>query len=74
MRLLQRPDQRRVQGDLLLELIDYLRDKKISRIEAQPKAQEAWRELIADIWAIALFPRAKSWYRGTNVPARWSRA
>ena len=34
MRLLQRPDQRRVQGDLLLELIDYLRDKKISRIEA----------------------------------------
>ena len=64
------PSSAEYQGDLLLELIDYLRDKKITRIEAQPEAQEAWRKLIADFWGTTLFPRAKSWYRGPSVPRK----
>ena len=64
------PTSAEYQGDLLLELIDYLRDKKISRIEAQTEAQETWRKLIADFWASTLFPRARSWYQGANVPGK----
>jgi cyclohexanone monooxygenase len=64
------PTSAEYQGDLLLELIDYLRDKKISRIEAQPDAEETWRKLIADFWASTLFPRARSWYQGANVPGK----
>jgi cation diffusion facilitator CzcD-associated flavoprotein CzcO len=64
------PTSAEYQGDLLLELIDYLRDKKISRIEAQPEAEETWRKLIADFWASTLFPRARSWYQGANVPGK----
>lgn len=58
------------QGDLLLQLIDYLRENKITRIEAQPEYEDAWRKLIADFWASTLFPRAKSWYQGANVPGK----
>ena len=64
------PTSAEYQGDLLVELIDYLRDKRITRIEAQPEAEEAWRKLIADFWVSTLFPRAKSWYQGANVPGK----
>lgn len=64
------PTSAEYQGDLLMDLMMYLRDKKITRIEALPAAQEEWRKLIADFWAITLFPKAKSWYQGVNIPGK----
>ena len=64
------PTSAEYQGDLLIDLIKYLRDNKITRIEAVPQAQEEWRKLIADFWATTLFPRAKSWYQGVNIPGK----
>lgn len=64
------PSSAEYQGDLLIELISHLRDKGISRIEAVPAAQEEWRKLIADFWESSLFPRAKSWYQGSNIPGK----
>jgi cation diffusion facilitator CzcD-associated flavoprotein CzcO len=58
------------QGDLLVELMDYLRENQITRIEAKPEYEEAWRKLIADFWASSLFPRANSWYQAANVPGK----
>ena len=29
-----------------------------------------WRKLIADFWSGSLFPRAKSWYTGANIPGK----
>ena len=64
------PTSAEYQGDLLIDLIKYLRDKKFTRIEAVPQAQEEWRKLIADFWATTLFPRANSWYQGVNIPGK----
>ncbi len=64
------PTSAEYQGDLLVDLMVYLRDKKVTRIEAVPEAQEAWRKLIADFWAMTLFPKAKSWYQGLNIPGK----
>jgi cyclohexanone monooxygenase len=64
------PSSAEYQGDMLVEMIKYMRDKKITRFEALPEAQEAWRKLIADFWAMTLFPKAKSWYTGVNIPGK----
>lgn len=64
------PSSAEYQGDLLIELISHLRENKISCIEAVPAAQEEWSKLIADFWASSLFPRAKSWYQGSNIPGK----
>lgn len=64
------PSSAEYQGGLLIELLVHLRDHGITRIEAAPKAQEEWRTLIADFWNASLFPRAKSWYTGANIPGK----
>lgn len=64
------PTSAEYQGDLLVELLSHLRDKGITRIEAEPQAQEEWRKLIAEFWANTLFPRANSWYQGVNIPGK----
>lgn len=64
------PSSAEYQGDLLISLMNHLRDNGITRIEAEPAAQEAWRKLIADFWNSSLFPRAKSWYQGSNIPGK----
>ena len=48
----------------------HLRNQGISRIEAVPSEQEEWSKLIADFWQSSLFPRAKSWYQGSNIPGK----
>jgi cyclohexanone monooxygenase len=50
--------------------IAYLREKGLTRIEADQAAQEAW---VAHVRAVAdktLFPRAASWYMGANIPGK----
>ncbi|MFT4103434.1 MAG: NAD(P)/FAD-dependent oxidoreductase [Burkholderiaceae bacterium] len=64
------PSNAEYQGELIVELVSYLRDRGITRIEPVPEAQEQWRKLIADFWDASLFPRAKSWYTGANIPGK----
>lgn len=64
------PSSAEYQGELVVETLTYMRDKGLSRIEALPAAQEAWRTLIADFWASSLFPTAQSWYTGANIPGK----
>ena len=64
------PSSAEYQGELIVETLKYMRDNGLSRIEATPAAQEAWRTLIADFWASSLFPNAKSWYTGANIPGK----
>ncbi len=64
------PSSAEYQGDLLVELMTHLRRHRVTRIEAEPEAQEAWRTLIADFWATTLFPRARSWYSGANIEGK----
>ena len=59
-----------VQGEWVVELIAHLRDEGVTRIEANPAAEQAWRDQVQGIASMTLFPRADSWYMGANIPGK----
>ena len=50
--------------------IDHLRSAAYDRIEPTEIAQTGWVQYNGDWGAITLFPKAKSWYMGANVPGK----
>jgi cation diffusion facilitator CzcD-associated flavoprotein CzcO len=42
----------------------------IRRIEATKEAEEEWSQKNRDKWNESLFPFAKSWYQGANIPGK----
>jgi len=64
------PSSAEYQGELIVNLLKHMRDKGFNRIEATPDAQEDWHKLICDFWESTLFPQAKSWYQGSNIPGK----
>ena len=59
-----------VQGDWVVRLLDYLRQRNLTRIEATVPAEETWRAQVLAVAATTLFPRADSWYLGANIPGK----
>jgi cyclohexanone monooxygenase len=59
-----------VQGDWVVDLLAHLGERGITRIEATPEAEEAWRNTVHGIASMTLFPRADSWYMGANIPGK----
>lgn len=58
------------QGEKVVQLLDYLRQHDIRRIEADRDAQAAWRETVRAFAEPTLFNRAESWWVGSNVPGK----
>ncbi|MHB1583672.1 MAG: flavin-containing monooxygenase [Acidimicrobiales bacterium] len=58
------------QGDWVVDLLWYLADHGITRIEATSEAESAWRDQVHAIAALTLFPQADSWYMGANIPGK----
>jgi cyclohexanone monooxygenase len=54
----------------IVRLMLDLRAEGVARIDAQPEAQEAWAEELRPCADGALYPRARSWYLGDNVPGK----
>jgi cyclohexanone monooxygenase len=59
-----------VQGDWIVRLLDHLRQRNCTRIEATVAAEEAWRAQVLALADSTLFPRADSWYFGANIPGK----
>lgn len=64
------PTSAEVQGDFIVETLEYLRDHGYTRIETTPEAEEAWRKLCQELAATTLFPKADSWYMAANIPGK----
>jgi len=64
------PSCAELQGDVVVDLLAHLRERGITRIEASPVADKAWREHVAELVAPTLFTKADSWYMGANVPGK----
>jgi cyclohexanone monooxygenase len=47
-----------------------MRAKGLTRIEATPQAEEAWREHVAEAGATLLRTKANSWFVGANIPGK----
>jgi cation diffusion facilitator CzcD-associated flavoprotein CzcO len=56
--------------DFIADLIDTTRRQGASAVEAQPSAQESWVAHVAEVAEGTLFPRANSWYMGSNIPGK----
>lgn len=59
-----------VQGDWVIDLLTHLGERGLTRVEATPEAEAAWREQVHGIASMTLFPRADSWYMGANIPGK----
>jgi cation diffusion facilitator CzcD-associated flavoprotein CzcO len=52
------------------DCLEYARAQRISRIEADPEAEEAWVKHVAELAEPTLYAKANSWYVGANVPGK----
>src|SRR5260370_12428321 len=59
-----------LQGDWIARLLDHLRQRNYTRVEATVPAEEAWRAQVLALADATLFPRADSWYLGANIPGK----
>lgn len=64
------PTAAEIQGDWMRDFLVKLRDDGLTRFEAEAEAEREWTTSVAAIGAITLFPRAKSWYMGDNIPGK----
>jgi cation diffusion facilitator CzcD-associated flavoprotein CzcO len=54
----------------IADLMDYMRSRKLDRIEADDAAQEEWTAHVTAAAAQTLMMKGKSWYLGANVPGK----
>ncbi|KPF73334.1 MAG: flavin-containing monooxygenase [Blastomonas fulva] len=64
------PTAAEIQGDWVRDLLVKLREDNFTRFEAEIDAEREWTESVASIGTMTLFPRAKSWYMGDNIPGK----
>jgi cyclohexanone monooxygenase len=56
--------------DWIAAALEHLRGSGLSRIEASAQAQTDWMAHVVDLANQTLYPKAKSWYLGANIPGR----
>jgi len=56
--------------DWIADCLAHLRARGHAVIEATAEAQEEWVAHVNEVGHLTLYPRAKSWYMGANVPGK----
>jgi hypothetical protein len=64
------PSCTQVQAEWIASTIKGLGEKGITRFEATPEEEEDWCKRMKEKWDNSLFPLAKSWYQGSNIPGK----
>jgi cation diffusion facilitator CzcD-associated flavoprotein CzcO len=64
------PTSAELQGNVLADLLDYMRANGKSRIESTTGADTAWTEQIEQMLSASLLDQADSWYLGANIPGK----
>ncbi|THU96920.1 cyclohexanone monooxygenase [Dendrothele bispora CBS 962.96] len=64
------PSCAELQSEWIVNCIKYMLDKGYTRIEADKEAEKQWRERVLSFNDQTLFPLAKSWYMGANIPGK----
>ena len=52
------------------DAIQYMEEKGIDRMEPDQKYEEDWVQHVNEVADTTLYPRAKSWYIGANIPGK----
>ncbi|MEB3031800.1 flavin-containing monooxygenase [[Mycobacterium] nativiensis] len=56
--------------DWVGDAIDEMRRNGVTTMEAEADAAEEWTRHVADVGNTTLYPKADSWYMGSNVPGK----
>jgi len=64
------PSCTQFQAEWIDRTIKSCEEKGITRIEAKEEAEEDWSRRLKEKWDASLFPLAKSWYQGSNIPGK----
>lgn len=64
------PSCTQFQAEFLAKFFEKIRDEKIVRAEATKESEDDWTKRMHEKWNESLFPQAKSWYQGANIPGR----
>ncbi|EUC40477.1 hypothetical protein COCMIDRAFT_41201 [Bipolaris oryzae ATCC 44560] len=59
-----------LQGNWILQMINYVKRNSLRKIQAQEMSEDAWKELVWKLANASLLPSVDSWYMGTNVPGK----
>ncbi len=54
----------------IADCLAHMQDRGAQVIEATAEAQEAWGQHVNDVANATLYPLAKSWYTGANIPGK----
>ncbi|APA06376.1 hypothetical protein sscle_01g011460 [Sclerotinia sclerotiorum 1980 UF-70] len=58
------------QAEYISETLRGLTEKSKTYFEAKEEAEEDWCKRLGECWHNSLFPQAKSWYQGANIPGK----
>lgn len=56
--------------DWIASALEGLREQGLSRMEAEPDAEENWVNTTNDLANFTVMPQAASWYMGANIPGK----
>ena len=59
-----------LQGDWVIDCIEFMVKNNLTRIEARQDAQDGWTDHLDELFHKSLFPQAESWYNGANIPGK----
>lgn len=64
------PSCTQFQAEWVEETFKTIKEKGITRLEATQQSEDDWCKRMNEEWDATLFPMAKSWYQGANIPGR----
>lgn len=64
------PSCTQFQAEWMQKALQKITEDRITYFEAKKSAEDEWCERMAAEWNKSLFPLAKSWYQGANIPGR----
>lgn len=64
------PTSAHYQSEWVERTLKDLMAKGVTYFEARKEAEDQWCKRLSDVWDASLFPLAKSWYQGANIPGR----
>jgi len=64
------PTCTQIQAEWVDKVVKQLKERGITRFEATREYEEDWGRRMKEKWDNSLFPKAKSWYQGANIPGK----
>ena len=64
------PSCTQFQAEWVAKVMKLAKEQGITRMEATTASEDDWTKQMHEKWDASLFPLAKSWYQGANIPGR----